>query len=585
MDSLSGQLRLDIARSGARRAPSLSAPIICETDAGAVALAGKVRLGDRPVASAADAEHILRAYLQSGSAVLSSLTGPYAIVISSVAQQTVLAAVDRMGIGRLAWAWHDHALTVDASAESVAERAYGRATIEPQAMFDFMLGHMVPAPRTLFHGVQKLAPGTAIEVDADGARTVRHRQPDFGRPPGTDIAELRDAVLPTLTRAIERTAPDAATGAFLSGGLDSSTVAGLLTRVNPDSANAFSVGFGVAEFDEMAYADAASSHFGCRHFKYEVTADDIVAAIPKIAATYDEPFGNSSAVPTYYCAKLARDNGVTHLLAGDGGDEIFGGNERYVRHKVFEIYSKLPGFIRRGLLEPMARKLDPEASVFPLRKFASYVQQATIPLPERFESWNLIYREGPSRVFDTAFLDIVDPRAPLQHMADVWNACPSDDLLDRMLWYDWHFTLADSDIRKVSTMSALAGVDVSYPMLDEEFVDLSIRVPSGAKIVGQDLRKFFRDAVRDFLPRAVIQKQKHGFGLPFGQWLKTHGELQSLVYGSLDGLRERGIFDSAFISRVAEEHRDGHASYYGYAIWDLVMLEQWFRHHVAPDKP
>jgi len=112
----------------------------------------------------------------------------------------------------------------------------------------------------------------------------------------------------------------------LSGGLDSSTVTGLLTQVEKTSANAFSVGFGVAEYDEMEFADTASKHFLCKHYKYEVTADDIVDAIPKIAATYDEPFGNSSAVPTYYCAKLAKENGITHLLAGDGGDEIFGGS-------------------------------------------------------------------------------------------------------------------------------------------------------------------------------------------------------------------------------------------------------------------
>jgi asparagine synthase (glutamine-hydrolysing) len=166
-------------------------------------------------------------------------------------------------------------------------------------------------------------------------------------------------------------------------------------------------------------------------------------------------------------------------------------------------------------------------------------------------------------------------------MADVWNSCPSDDLLDRMLWYDWKFTLADSDIRKVSTMSELAGVAVSYPMLEEDFVDLSIRVPSTDKMSRRELRTFFRDSVRDFLPAKVIQKQKHGFGLPFGQWLKTHKALQDLVYGSLDSLRARGMFNAEFLDRVAEEHREGHAGYYGYAIWDLVMLEQWFQSHHA----
>ena len=584
MESISGQFRLDATPEGTHIAGSMSAPITYECADGTIALKGEVRLGDRRIATAPEARRILDAYRQNGSDVLSELRGPFAIVLVLPPQNRALIAVDRLGIERLTWAQRDGLLAVASSAEDVAQRMADDPQLEPQAIFDFMLGHMVPAPGTIFRGVQKVCPGTAIEFDASGSREFRFWQPNFERPARVDIAELRGLVLPTLLQAIELTQPDEATGAFLSGGLDSSTVTGLLCQANQASTKAFSVGFGVAEFDEMEFATTASDHFGSQHFTYEVTADDIVDAIPRIAATFDEPFGNSSAVPTYFCARLARQNGVTHLLAGDGGDEIFAGNERYLRHRIFEIYSKIPLLLRQRLLGPLANALDPETSAFPFRKFSSYVRQARIPLPERFESWNLIYREGPDRVFSKAFLDLVDSRAPLRRMADVWNACPSDDLLDRMLWYDWKYTLADSDIRKVSTMSELAGVKVSYPMLQEDFVDLSIRVPSNEKVSRHELRTFFRDAVREFLPPKIIEKQKHGFGLPFGQWLKTHAALQQLVYGSLDALRSRGIFDAEFVDRVTAEHREGHASYYGYAIWDLVMLEQWFQHHQAPER-
>jgi asparagine synthase (glutamine-hydrolysing) len=164
-------------------------------------------------------------------------------------------------------------------------------------------------------------------------------------------------------------------------------------------------------------------------------------------------------------------------------------------------------------------------------------------------------------------------------MRDIWRSCPSDDLLDRMLWYDWKFTLADNDLRKVSHMCELAGVRVSYPMLDEDFVAHSIKVPSREKISGHELRTFFKNAVRGFVPDRVINKEKHGFGLPFGVWLKDDQPLQEIVYGSLDSLRHRDIFDPTFLDRVVAEHKDGHASYYGSAIWDLVMLEQWLLHH------
>jgi asparagine synthase (glutamine-hydrolysing) len=146
-----------------------------------------------------------------------------------------------------------------------------------------------------------------------------------------------------------------------------------------------------------------------------------------------------------------------------------------------------------------------------------------------------------------------------------------------MLWYDWKMTLSDNDLRKVSRMCEIAGVRVAYPMLDEDVIDLSIEVPSSAKISGTRLRAFFKDSVKDFLPEQIINKEKHGFGLPFGLWLKTHKPLQDLVYSTLASLRRRNILSQSFVDRVEREHRNGHASYYGYAIWDMVMLEHWLQ--------
>jgi asparagine synthase (glutamine-hydrolysing) len=581
MQPISGQIRLDFPGESSTEA-ELAAPVVCSSQGATFALRGQCRLGDHSIKDEVGASKVLEAYQQSGAAFLSDLRGPFALVITLPEEKKVLIAIDRMGIERLTWARQGDSLAVGTSAEHVARQLWTTPQIRPQAIFDFMLGHMIPSPYSIFEGVEKLGPAMAVEFTDGRAEPIHYWQPDFNRPSDTNIDDLAQSVRPTLLKAIEKTQPDAMTGSFLSGGLDSSTVTGLLAQANTASASAFSVGFGVAEFDEMEFADTASGHFSCQHHKYEVTADDIVEAIPKIAAAYDEPFGNSSAVPTYYCARLAKQHGVTHLLAGDGGDEIFGGNERYVRHRIFEIYAKIPRFLRTALLDPAARALDPETSLFPFRKFSSYVRQAQIPLPERFESWNLIYREGPERVFSKEFLGRIDPEAPLRHMTEVWDACPSADLLDHMLWYDWKFTLADNDIRKVSTMCELAGVRVSYPMLEEDFVDLSIRVPSNQKISGNELRSFFKNSVRDFLPEKIISKQKHGFGLPFGQWLKTHAELQDLVYTSIDTLPARGLFHAELLDRVTAEHREGHASYYGYAIWDLVMLEQWFQHHIAP---
>jgi asparagine synthase (glutamine-hydrolysing) len=189
----------------------------------------------------------------------------------------------------------------------------------------------------------------------------------------------------------------------------------------------------------------------------------------------------------------------------------------------------------------------------------------------------MIYNEGASNVFDPEFLATVDPEDPVREMRATWNSCPSADLLDRMHWYDWKYTLADNDLRKVTRMCELAGVRVSFPMIDEGVIDLSLQVPSQAKIAGNQLRAFYKSAVRGFLPEAIINKTKHGFGLPFGVWLKTHKPLQELVYDSLASLKNRRYLSRSFIERAIAEHKDGEADYYGSAIWDMLMLEQWLR--------
>ncbi len=530
---------------------SLNGPVVYRNERGVIAIKGELAFAGSPDAASV-ARRVLEAYLSKGAVIVSELRGPFALVIFEPTARKCLIAIDRMGIERLAWGRSKGWIAVGSSAADVARNLTAVPELNHQALFNFMYSHMVPAPYTVFQDVSKLLP---------------------------DTDQLLKETRPLLRTAIERTHPGRNTGAFLSGGLDSSTVSGLLAEVQAHQTPVFSVGFGVAEYDEMEFARAAAKKFDLAHHVYEVTPSDIVDLIPRIAAAYDEPFGNSSAVPTFCCARFALEHGVDHLLAGDAGDELFGGNERYVKHRIFELYNRVPIWLKNAVFGPLAKRIDPESGVYPLRKMSSYVRQAAIPLPERYESWNLIYREGADRIFNADFLKTVDPAHVFEEMRDIWRSCPSDDLLDRMLWYDWKFTLADNDLRKVSHMCELAGVRVSYPMLDEDFVAHSIRVPSREKIKGYELRTFFKNAVRGFVPDKVINKEKHGFGLPFGVWLKDDQPLQEIVYGSLDSLRHRDIFDPTFLDRVVAEHKDGHASYYGSAIWDLVMLEQWLLHH------
>jgi len=304
--------------------------------------------------------------------------------------------------------------------------------------------------------------------------------------------------------------------------------------------------------------------------------------VPKIARAYDEPFGNASAVPTYYCALAARRDGKEVMLAGDGGDEIFGGNARYAKQKVFEWYWSVPSAIRDVALDPLLTRDDgPRWRVGPLRKAGSYVQQARVKLPDRLETYNFLEREPLDNVLAPEFAASIDASEPRAIARDAFARATNASAVDRMMHLDLKQTLADNDLRKVTGMCRLAGVEVRYPLLHDDLVEFSGRLPPSYKVRGLKLRWFFKKALSDFLPRETIAKTKHGFGLPFGLWLQTHPGLQQLTGDSLSSLRRRRIVNERYIDRLLALHGADSASYYGVMIWVLIMLEQWFQAHDA----
>jgi asparagine synthase (glutamine-hydrolysing) len=364
-------------------------------------------------------------------------------------------------------------------------------------------------------------------------------------------------------------------GAFLSGGTDSSTLAGMLAEAGGRPPDTYSIGFEADGFDEMSYARIAARHYGCHAHEYYVTPDDVVEAIPLIARAYDEPFGNASAVPTFCCARLARGDGKHLMIAGDGGDEIFGGNARYAKQKIFEWYRAIPAPLRRSVLEPLAERIPGGQGPASLRKLQSYIRQARVPLPERLDAYSLIEREGAATVFDPEFLSGIDVQRPAELAREVYGRTTSDSPVDRMMHLDLKQTLADNDLRKVNRMCELAGLEVRYPMLDQDVVEFSGRLTPDQKVHGLRLRHFFKHALRDFLPPETIAKSKHGFGLPFGLWMRSHRRLGELGHESLRAFAQRRWMRKEFIDRLVAAHESDHATYYGVTIWMVVMLEHW----------
>ncbi len=336
----------------------------------------------------------------------------------------------------------------------------------------------------------------------------------------------------------------------------------------------FSIGFEEQGYDEMEFADIAIKKFQNKHHKYYVNFDDVLHLFNEIPKIYEEPFGNSSVVPTYAAAQFAKRNGVNHLLGGDGGDEVFGGNQRYATQKLFNVYSNIPKWARGIILEPSFCN-SIAGSVPVAKKVKSYIEQAKIAMPKRMQTYNILHTQQPTSIFDNHYFGEIDENYPIALLSETYNEIQDSSLLNRMLYLDWKFTLADNDIRKVNTMCRAAGVEVSYPFLDNRVVECSTKVPSHLKIKGMKLRSFYKDTYSSFLPPEIISKPKHGFGLPFGVWLKKDKRIQDEVYGELTKLKTRSMFQDKFIDDLINKHRSEHAAYYGTFVWVLAVLERW----------
>ncbi len=511
-----------------------------------------------------------------GEAAVSGLAGDFAVALLDLEQGRAMLAVDRFAVHSLAYRAEGGVLAFSDRADRVPGADV--AELDPQALLDYLYFHVVPAPATVFAGIRRLDGARRLRWAPDAVEVDQHWRPVFAPEAGRSFNDWRDEFLPLLRGAVSRAGEQGGSlGCFLSGGTDSSTVAGMLAQVRASSPHTYSIGFDAAGYDEMAYARLAARHFSTQQHEYYVTPEDLVAGIPTVAAHYDQPFGNSSVLPAYYCARLARAGGVETLLAGDGGDELFGGNARYAKQKVFEAYRLLPGALRSHVLEPaLSASLAGQLPL--LNKAKSYVEQALVPLPARMEQYNLLIRLGPAAVLSSGLLARAGLEAVARQQQAVFDQAQGA-MVNRMLAYDWKYTLSDNDLPKVSGATALAGVGVRFPLLDDDLVDFSLRLPAAYKVKGLRLRWFFKEALRGFLPEEIISKKKHGFGLPFGVWLAQHPGLQALARESLAGLASRGLINAAFLHDLLETHLPRHPGYYGEMVWVLLMLEQWLRAH------
>jgi asparagine synthase (glutamine-hydrolysing) len=453
------------------------------------------------------------------------------------------------------------------------------AALRPAAVFHFLNLSYVPAPLTPVNAIGKVPAGHALHGEAGGAALRRYWDivypEDHHGSESERILDLRTHIV----QAVERLRPLHAEGwgTFLSGGTDSSSIAGILARQDTGhKVRTFSIGFAEAGFDELEYARIAARHFGLELHERRVDENAAVAAISKIVAGFDEPFGNASAIPSFYCAAEAAGQGVTTLVAGDGGDEIFGGNERYRKDAIFQRYHRAPRLLRAvgcGAAGAL-RAVDARWA----NRVKNFVRRATLPNPDRFYTDDAFASEHFEALLTPEFRAEVGRGDTLALMRGIYGQAQAASELNRLLYLDLQLTIADNDVVKVVNAARLAGVDVVFPYLDRALVEFTGRLPVRDKLRGFNKRYLFKRAMADILPPAIIRKKKHGFGLPIGTWLRHDGPYHQLVRDTLFCPRSatRGIVRSEFVHDLLERHRRG-AWNHAADIHMLLMLELWLR--------
>lgn len=525
-------------------------------------------------------------YERSGNAFVEKLRGGFAVVLWDLAERRLVAALDGFGIKRLAW-YEDSGVVLVSSRIDALRAAGIDLPINPRAIANVLNFSSNLGPDTIFTNVHRLVPGSVLT--AAGGKTKIESYWDMRYGVGGDSNE--DRLSHELESVVEHSVAAhcghrqfSGLGAFLSGGTDSSTVVGMMTRAAGGPVKAFSIGFEDQHFNELEYARIAAGKFGSEHHTYLVGAKDCFEAIPSMIAAFDEPYGNSSAIPTYFCSRLAAQNGVEILLAGDGGDELFGGNERYATDKIFEVYHYAPRLLRRGLIEPALRLLPGEGGI--VGRARRYVQRANLPGVERMLTFQFLRTHSPSDVFDSEFLQALGEYEIADIPSRHYTNAQARAHLDRLLYVDMKITLADNDLPKVTCMSELAGIRTRFPFLDRSVAEFSGRIPPRLKVKGFNKRYLFKKAFRELLPIEIIQKKKHGFGIPVAIWMKTDRKMSELTRDTLLSQRAngRGYFRRSFVEELLRKHQtEDDAIYYGDTIWTLLVTELWHRQTV--DQP
>jgi asparagine synthase (glutamine-hydrolysing) len=534
-----------------------------------------------------DTEVMLEAFAAYGvEATVKRLIGMFTIGVWDRRERTLTLVRDRLGIKPLYWAKFGDLFLFGSELKALRAHPGWSPRIDRSAVAAFMRHNYIPAPHTIYEGVRKLEPGMILTLPCGGEPRIERfwdaravARAGLADPLHADDTELTDRLEALLHDAVSRRmVADVPVGAFLSGGIDSSTVAALMKAANAGPVRTYTIGFELPGFDETRHSAAVARHLGTDHTELTVTAKQALDVIPQLPNMYDEPFADSSQIPTYLVSAMTRQH-VTVALSGDGGDELFAGYNRYqLASRMWGGLSLLPRQLRQGIAASIV-SVSPDrwsrllsflpASVRPSQVGDKLHKLATVlGLPDG----NAIYRRLVTHWEPGEVMPGAEEYKGILWDRDLAKQIPG--FVEQMQLMDLVTYLPDDILTKVDRASMAVALEARVPLLDHRVVEFAWQLPRAAKIRGGTSKWLLRQVLDRYVPKRLIDRPKMGFGIPLGEWLRGPLRDWAETYLEERRLREANLLDAKRVRHYWKEHLDGRRNWQ-YLIWDVLMLETW----------
>ena len=523
-------------------------------------------------ATSSDTEVLVHGFEEWGEAMVERLNGQFAFCILDRRAARLFVARDRMGIKPLHYAIDGSRFVFASELKALLRDPALRKGVDPAALDEYLAYEFVPSPRSIVLGINKLRPGHSVTWSLRDGRAVvkRYWAPSLNEDGAVRAADV-DAACEELRVVLRESVrkeliSDVPLGVFLSGGIDSSAVAAMMTELGGD-VKTFSVGFAERSFDESVHARAVAAHLGTDHHELVLEPSMLLGLIPRLPVLLDEPLGDASIIPTYLLSAFTRQH-VKVALGGDGGDELFAGYPTLQAHRLASLYLRAPGVVRRGLVEPVVRRLpvsrDNLSFDFRAKRF---VAGAGRPVAERHQQWM-----GSFSREERAALLIAEVPDGGDGVADEFAAL---DPLSQALMLDMRLYLENDILVKLDRASMMASLEGRVPLLNNDFVAFALGLPMSLKLRGMRSKFLLKRALRGMLPDSILRRPKKGFGIPVAEWFRGPVKEQMLAMLAPERLRREGFFQPAVAGRLVDDHLAGRADNRK-QLWTLFAFEAWY---------